>query len=111
MILDTSSVIRRVKRDEEIGENVTSITLIEYPPIGGYRKFRGRVYFVTVEDQMLAAELQRRLRRAGRPLSAADLLIAAVCLNRGEELLTEDEDFLAVVEIEPSLKVVVESPG
>ncbi len=43
-------------------------------------------------------------------MSAADLLVAAVCLNRDEELLTMDEDFLSVLEVEPAFRVIVDRP-
>ncbi len=107
-VLDTSSVISRVRRGVEVWENVTTIALIEYPPLRGYEKFQGTIYFASEDDQLLAATLQERLRRVGRPMSAADLLVAAICINRGEELVTRDEDFLALAEAEPSLRVRVE---
>ena len=46
MILDTPSVIVRARRGEKIEENITSITLVEYPPIRNYEGFRGRIYFL-----------------------------------------------------------------
>ncbi|MDK2372678.1 MAG: DNA-binding protein [Candidatus Korarchaeota archaeon] len=110
MILDTSSVILRVSRGREVEGNITSITLIEYPPVRLYGKFRGKIYFLTEADQLRAASLQERMRSLGKPMSAADLLVAAVCLNRDEELLTTDEDFLSILEIEPALRVIVERP-
>lgn len=108
-ILDTSSLMARVKKGLEIRENVTSIALIEYPPLRGYQKFRGQIYFISVRDQILAASLQERLRELGKPMSAADLLVAAACINRGEELITKDEDFLTVRGVEPSFRVRVEA--
>jgi hypothetical protein len=47
LILDTSSVIVRARRGERIEENITSITLVEYPPIRNYEGFRGRIYFLS----------------------------------------------------------------
>ncbi len=108
MILDTSSVIARVRKGLEIRENTTSITLIEFPPLRRYEKFRGVVYFLTLEDQLKASIIQERLRTIGKPMSAADLLIAAICLNRNEELLTMDEDFLSIRDVEHSFRVTVE---
>ena len=43
-ILNTSSLTARVKRGVEIRENVTSIALIEYPPLKSYEKFHGQIY-------------------------------------------------------------------
>ncbi len=39
-------------------------------------------------DVLLAIELQKRLRRLGKAKPFADLLIASVCINRDEELVT-----------------------
>jgi len=108
MILDTSSVIRRVSQGREVEGNITSITLIEYPPVRTYDKFHGRIYFLTEADQLRAASLQGKMRALGKPMGAANLLIAAVCLNRDEELLTMDEDFLSILEVEPAFRVIVE---
>ena len=110
MILDTSVVIDRVKRGKEITENITSITLIEYPPIASYKKFFGNVYFVSEEDQILAVSLQIRLRKIGMPMSASDLLIAAVCIRTGELFMTYDEDFLSIRKVWPSFQVILMRP-
>lgn len=105
MILDTSVVIEKVKRREAINANITSITLIEYPPILRYEGFKGRIYFVDEEDQLLAFLIQSKLREIGFPLSAADLLMASVCIRRDEELATTDEDFKAIQKVEPRFRV------
>jgi len=100
-------VIVRARRGEKIEENITSITLVEYPPIRNYEGFRGRIYFLDIRDQ-LKASLQEKLRVLGKPMGASDLLIAAVSLNKDEELVTLDEDFSVIKEIEPSFRVIIE---
>ncbi|MEM1875138.1 MAG: hypothetical protein QXP51_06060 [Candidatus Hadarchaeales archaeon] len=108
MILDTSSAIRRVRENEEITGNLTILTLIEFPPIAAYGKFRGKIYLIREEDQIKAIELQERLRKIGKPMSATDLLIASMCINRNEELLTLDRDFLVIREVEPLFRVLID---
>jgi len=66
LILDTSSVIVRAKRGEKIEENITSITLVEYLPIWN-SEFRGRVYFLSIGDQLRASSPQEKLRALGKP--------------------------------------------
>ena len=95
-------------RRETVNENITSITLIEYPPIGNYERFKGRIYFIDEEDQIQAIRLQVNLRALGCPMSVGDLLIAAICINRDETLLTKDEDFLVIQKVEPSFKVILQ---
>ncbi len=109
MILDTSSLIDRVKAGRKISENITIVTALEYPPIINYEKFHGEIFFVTYEDQIMAFTLQKRLREAGKPLSVGDLLIASICINRRETLVTKDKIFKDVAEIVPEFKVITES--
>ena len=45
------------------------------------------------EDLNFAVELQNKLRKIGRMKGSADLIIAAVCINKDEPLLTSDSDF------------------
>jgi len=108
MIVDTSIVVQRVAKGEKIDENITSVSLIEYPPIKDYEKFKGKIYFVGEEEQIIAALLQAKLREAGSPMSVGDLLIAAICINRNETLLTKDKDFMRVKKVEPTLKLLLE---
>ncbi|RLE65421.1 MAG: DNA-binding protein [Thermoprotei archaeon] len=109
MILDTSIVLEKVRRKEEINENVTSVSLIEYPPLKDYKKFRGKIFFINKEDQIQAVMLQARLREIGFPMSVGDLLIAAACINRGEALLTKDKDFLVIQKVEPRLRIILKN--
>ncbi len=54
----------------------------------------------------MAIELQRRLRKVGKTKPFADLLIALICINRKEELITKDRDFLDIAEVS-NLKVKI----
>ena len=99
MVIHTSIVIERVKRNEEIRENITEVTIAEYPPIMDYKKFYGRVLIIERDDVLLSIELQKRLRTMGKPKSFSDLLIASICINRNEKLITNDHDFLDVAKI------------
>ena len=104
VVLDTNVVIERVKNGEIIQENVTEVTLAEYPPIIDYDKFYGKVLVIERKDVLLAIELQRRLRLIGKPKNFADLLIASICVNRDEELITKDTDFVDIAKVS-NLKV------
>jgi len=105
-VIDTSIVIEKVKRNSEIEENITEVTIAEYPPIMDYEKFHGKVLIIERDDVLLSVELQKRLRLIGRPKSLADLLIASICINRNEELITRDGDFLDIANVS-NLKVKV----
>jgi predicted nucleic acid-binding protein len=99
VILDTSIVIERFKGNEEIKENITVVTLIEFPKISGYKLFEGSVYFPTIDEYSLAFELQKRLYERGKPKAFSDLVIAAISINRAEELITKDNDFKSIAEV------------
>ena len=106
VILDTSVVIDRVKRREEISENLTVVTFVEYPKIVFYKKFNGNIIFPTEEDYILAHKLQLELLRVGIAKPFADILIASICINRDGELITKDEDFLDIAKVS-NLKVSI----
>jgi predicted nucleic acid-binding protein len=98
-VLDTSTVIERVKGSEPISENTTVITLIEYPPLFEYSKFTGDVLYPAPEDFSEAIELQRRLRKFGMTKGASDLIIATICIRNKEGLITNDGDFKDITKI------------
>lgn len=104
MIIDTSLVINRIRRRKIIEESITIITLIEYPPIIEYAGFNGDIIFPTMKDYFTAYDIQRRLMQKGRMKGFADILIASIAINNGEELMTDDEDFRDIAEIS-SLKL------
>jgi len=105
-VLDTSVIVEKIKNKSEIYENVTEISVLEYPPILEYRKFFGNIYNLKRIDLEVALGLQSKLRKIGKPQSVPDLLIAAICINRNEELITKDEDFLDIAKVS-NLKVKV----
>jgi len=96
-ILDTSIIIEKLKNNEQISDNITEA--IEYPPILSYGKFSGKIFLIQRKDILLALELQIKLRKTGKPKGLSDLLIAAISINRQEELLSSDEDFEDIVKI------------
>ena len=51
------------------------------------------------DDYELAYKLQLKLMNVGKPKPFSDLLIAAICINRNEELMTNDEDFKDIANI------------
>ncbi len=92
-ILDTSVVIDKVKLRKPINEDITVVTLVEYPKIVYYKYFYGGVVFPIKQDFILAHRLQLELLKIGKPQAFSDLLIAAIVVNRDEELITRDQDF------------------
>lgn len=98
-VIDTNITIEKVKGNKEIHENITVITVLEYPVILAYKKFYGKIYTLRQIDIELAINLQIKLRKLGKPKPIADLLIAAICINRNEELITKDKDFLDIAKV------------
>ncbi|WP_456473998.1 type II toxin-antitoxin system VapC family toxin [Candidatus Pyrohabitans sp.] len=98
-VIDTSIAIERVKNAIEILENITEVTLVEYPPLTEYMGLHGKILPIERKDVLLAVELQKRLRKNGKPKPFADILIASICINRNEGLFTRDEDFLDIAEV------------
>ena len=98
-IIDTSLVIDRAAEGKLIDENVCIITVIEYPMLLEYGRFHGKVLSPESSELQLALELQKKLAKIGRMKSAADLIIAATCINYNEILLTNDSDFYDIAEV------------
>ncbi len=106
VVLDTNVVIEKVREHKEIAENITGVTFVEFPRIVFYAKFKGNILFPTLDDYILAHKLQLKLLKKGSPRTFADLLIAAICINNGEELITYDSDFLEIAEVS-ELKLIL----
>jgi len=98
VILDTSAVVERVRARKPVTEDITAVTLVEYPKIIYYRHFSGGVVFPVYEDYIVAHRLQLALIGLGKPQAFSDLLVAAVAINRGEVLATRDSDFEVIGE-------------
>jgi len=104
VVIDTNIAIERIRSNKEINENITELTLLEHPPILKYKRFYGGIYYLKRVDLNLALKIQIKLRKIGRPKPIADILIAAICINRGETLVTRDRDFLDIARVS-NLKV------
>lgn len=93
MIADTNVIIDRYKSNEEISENISIVSSMEFTPVLNSELFQGEVYTLTSEDQVLAVKIQKKLRNQGEAVPAPDLLIAAAAINRDEKIVTNDKDF------------------
>ncbi|MFW6111291.1 MAG: DNA-binding protein [Thermoproteota archaeon] len=91
-----------------INENLTVVTLAEFPPLIEYKNFRGNLIYPQRGDLDSTVEIQSNLRSTGKPKPFSDLLIAAICMNRNQELLTKDKDFQDIAQVS-NLKVKIVS--
>ncbi len=134
MIFDTSTILQVLKDErfisklEEIGVgeiSVTSITAYELLRGAAYLAKRGSerelrvivrmlselpVIPFTHEDARVASILWSRLRERGTPVNDADILIASISLRLEDVLVSLDEDFQKIKEVEPSLELVLLRP-
>jgi len=54
-------------------------------------RFQGRILEITTEVMLIWGELTGRLEKEGRPITAIDLLIAAIALQGNYRLVTRNE--------------------
>ena len=54
VILDTSVIIEKIKNDEQINDNTTEVSVIKYPPILNYGKFRGNMFLIQRKDVLFS---------------------------------------------------------
>jgi predicted nucleic acid-binding protein len=104
-VIDTSLLADMMSEGQEIDENVCMISIVEYPLLLDYTRFKGKVLLAELRDFELALEIQRKLMVKGRMKPAADLIIAATCINLGETLRTADSDFEEIRKVS-QLKIV-----
>ncbi|MGY0287527.1 MAG: PIN domain-containing protein [Candidatus Methanodesulfokora washburnensis] len=64
-----------------------------------YLKFYGKIYYLRRSDLNLALKIQIDLRKIGSQKSIPDILIASICINRNEELITNDNDFFDIAKV------------
>ncbi len=69
---------------------------MEYPRIIFYKYFYGGIIFPIRDDFILAHRIQLELLKIGKPQAFADLLVAAITVNRDEELATRDKDSIHI---------------
>lgn len=103
-------VIARIKERRKIDEDLTVVTLAEFPPLLEYKKLYGNVIYPRRGDFDSTVETQQKLRNIGKPKPFSDLLITAICVNRNQELLTKDKDFQDIAQVS-NLKVKIISRG
>ncbi len=75
---------------------------MEYPKCLDYIT---EIVYPNEQDFLKAIELSRRLYQLGKQAGAVDILIASICINRGFSLVTKDNDFGRIKEIEKSFQV------
>ncbi|MEM1561652.1 MAG: DNA-binding protein [Candidatus Bathyarchaeia archaeon] len=77
-ILDTSVTVDRAKSRKPINEDITAVTLVEFPRIVYYKFFSSRVIFPIRHDFIMA----HRLLELGKPQALSDLLVVSIAINR-----------------------------
>ncbi len=96
-ILDVSLLI-----EKETG-TTTIFGIIEYPPAIG----QCDILFPGENDFKKAVDIAWKLRKAGKPVGAIDVLLASMCINRNAKLVTKDKDFLHIKTIEPNFRAEI----
>lgn len=134
MIFDTS-IILQVLKDERFIDKLEGMGVedIAVASITAYELLRGAAYLArrgserelrvivrmlselqvipfTYEDARIASLLWSKLRERGTSVNDADILIASISLRRGDVLVSLDEDFQRIKEVEPSLELVMLRP-
>lgn len=83
---------------------ITVFNVIEYPPCGN-RSFE--IVYPESMDYIRAIMIADKLRKAGTPLGAIDILIAAMGINRSLTLITKDKGFQAIKAVTPEFSLTV----
>ncbi len=103
-LYDTNILIEAYRERETLDGYTTILNLIEFPKA---MELNLRVLFPSRSDYQLALIISTELIKAGKPIPAVDLLIAAVALNNKLKLVTKDKHFLPIKEFKKDFKVDV----
>jgi len=130
LIFDTSTVLKILK-DEKFLESLKISEEVKITSITVYELLRGASYIklvqhsdkeinvilkliselnvlpFTEEDARIASAIWAKLKKEGKTVSDADVLIASICINNNERLVTLDTDFLKVKEVCKEFKVEI----
>jgi len=75
----------------------TIINIVEYPKALGYNL---EILIPDLEDYNKAIKIMDLLLKIGKPIPAADTIIAAMCINRHLKLATKDKHFKSVASVD-----------
>ncbi|MBI2652399.1 PIN domain-containing protein [Candidatus Woesearchaeota archaeon] len=95
-MIDTSVAI-----EKEVGAT-TIFTVIEYLKC---LEYVAEVVYPDDNDFEKAIELSRGLTQIGKQIGAIDILIASMCINRDLKLITKDNHFRYIKEVDKSFNV------
>jgi len=105
VIHDTGSLIEVYRSGvRELSRGFTTIlNIIEFPKA---LQIRGlNIIYPTHSDYKLTIEIMKDLLKAGKPVPAVDVLVAAIAINNELTLRTKDRHFSLVRSTRPELKV------
>lgn len=122
LAFDTTFLVDYLDGDDEAGEYLAEIqqrvffapTLALFEVYRGAGRSAGPEGIETVAESLdwveplpltnaaalEAAEIEEELLDAGRPVNLGDVLIAGICRNNGATLVTRDEDFQEVKDLD-----------
>lgn len=105
---DTSSLIDEYRSGvRELKDYTTILNIIEFPKameISGLN-----IIYPTHADYKLAIEIAKELLKAGNPVPAIDIIIAAIAINNDLILKTSNRHFRNISLVKPNLKVKVKT--
>ncbi len=102
VLFDTSTLIQLYKgKAKELRGYTTVLNIVEFPKALEVRGLK--IIYPNPEDYKLAIIMAKNLLKAGKPVPAIDVVIAAIALNRGMKLLTKNRHFRLIKELEEKL--------
>ncbi|WP_297421158.1 PIN domain-containing protein [Thermococcus sp.] len=102
-LYDTNILIDLVKRGKSPREGyTTTLNLVEYPRAISLDL---NVIIPSPKEYALAVKLSEKLVKAGTPVPAVDVVIAAVAISRNMTVITRDEHFSWIENIAPELQL------
>ncbi|PIU58726.1 hypothetical protein COS86_07975 [Candidatus Bathyarchaeota archaeon CG07_land_8_20_14_0_80_47_9] len=104
VVFDTSALIGLLRSSRRVAKGFATVfNVVEFPKALELKEL-GVIYPV-VEDYDEAVKVSVSLFKAGKPVPAVDVLVAAMCIRRGLVLRTMDEHFRHVKSVRKEFRL------
>lgn len=104
IVYDTNQLIDFAKKAKfDLKGFTTVFNIIEFPNATEFQELT--VLYPTLEDYEESVDISLALFRKGRPLPAADIMIATMCIKRNLVLCTRDNHFTEIKFVRNSFRL------
>jgi tRNA(fMet)-specific endonuclease VapC len=104
IVYDTNQLIALLRSGKDSIKGLTTIfNIIEFPKALELKELN--VIYPTIDDYDESLRVSAALVETGKPLPAIDILVASMCIRRGQTLYTADKHFMSIKSVRREFKL------